>query len=720
MFCFIYSMNAAGLCDAKTCLFSWPTSPPLHHPPRPLLPPLWTASSMEMHTALYPCSNLATSCPSCARGLSAPSSPAFTAHVPFTITSRNFSSGSSHPPGSASYLSLEDQVPMCAALGSGLVSMLTRCHTCANISSNCNCINCSQQSTAGAVEQEPPPKRLRTVAFRPPLSQLCHVGSFLTSSDPREVCHQLLQQKITIQSTFKAGARQVPLQNTMSMTGLQECLSNPWQQVPESPKVPSWGPGRQLHGPSGPPCMGVMGDLGASVAGCGVSAQELQELPGAFLSSAASLQHDVLWLLQAAHASGGTISAPVQQVAWPLQQPSAIMQRQMRPCLTALAHANDELNAMLAGAGTPLPSWQAPLQLQPSLPCLLPTAPQHQPQHQDHYHYQHPQQERQQQLYAPVHTSSHCLVPVSAYSVLGDCESALVDTVSDTALCMPALLPQQPLMAPAAVHGSSWSAGGSASSPGNGLRLDCKRARDNVGLHLPISSHGNAPPVALGAPIHSSMYLQACEQLLTSCSSSMHGILQKLPSSFLNAMPSSAPSDTLPMSRRTFPRCSTGTLDSGCNATCRVFVPVCNSQGASPLPCMPMPLTNAFSGQSPEDVIRMSHRTLGCTNQSTLELAIHIWSRVSVRSVRCAQASALGWITTAACNVSIYALTCMWLCVKLEEQRRSVPGAGALGRMLGAPPAMLNQLELVILAWLDWAPYRGFEPSEPVDTLRFL
>ncbi|PNW84467.1 hypothetical protein CHLRE_03g145467v5 [Chlamydomonas reinhardtii] len=56
------------------------------------------------------------------------------------------------------------------------------------------------------------------------------------------------------------------------------------------------------------------------------------------------------------------------------------------------------------------------------------------------------------------------------------------------------------------------------------------------------------------------------------------------------------------------------------------------------------------------------------------------------------------------------ATACLWLAVKLEEDRRTAPPVRVLAAVSRTSASELASLELRILQWLEWAPCRGYLP----------
>ncbi|KAG2454765.1 hypothetical protein HYH02_000600 [Chlamydomonas schloesseri] len=56
------------------------------------------------------------------------------------------------------------------------------------------------------------------------------------------------------------------------------------------------------------------------------------------------------------------------------------------------------------------------------------------------------------------------------------------------------------------------------------------------------------------------------------------------------------------------------------------------------------------------------------------------------------------------------ATACLWLAVKLEEDRRTAPPVRVLAALSRTSAAELASMELRVLQWLEWAPCRGYLP----------
>ncbi|KAG2440002.1 hypothetical protein HXX76_004119 [Chlamydomonas incerta] len=165
-----------------------------------------------------------------------------------------------------------------------------------------------------------------------------------------------------------------------------------------------------------------------------------------------------------------------------------------------------------------------------------------------------------------------------------------------------------------------------------------------------------------------------------------------------------------------------------------------------------------FAQVGPEEYLLCAARSMQLDLDATARLALHIWRRCSgmvtiLQSIRPPRVTSLGCElgasgapqTTAAapaydssmpqqlvptpparrsstglsngpglaCAPSLpraCATACLWLAVKLEEDRRTAPPVRVLAAVSRTSAAELADLELRILHWLEWAPCRGYVP----------
>eukprot|EP00191_Tetraselmis_sp_GSL018_P004928 CAMPEP_0177608424 /NCGR_PEP_ID=MMETSP0419_2-20121207/18466_1 /TAXON_ID=582737 /ORGANISM="Tetraselmis sp., Strain GSL018" /LENGTH=348 /DNA_ID=CAMNT_0019103117 /DNA_START=811 /DNA_END=1854 /DNA_ORIENTATION=+ len=102
---------------------------------------------------------------------------------------------------------------------------------------------------------------------------------------------------------------------------------------------------------------------------------------------------------------------------------------------------------------------------------------------------------------------------------------------------------------------------------------------------------------------------------------------------------------------------------------------------------------NDTSASCVMDCITRWQDTLQVANLESSSFAFHLWSRVASKALSYGLQS-----------ITAIIAGCLWISLKLQEHRLSVPSAQKLARAARIPKQELCRAEAMVMKWLDWAP----------------